>query len=110
MYCDQTTAGGGWTVFQKRFDGSVNFFRAWSDYKQGFGNVRREYWLGLDKTNRLTRHGTHTLRVDLQDKKGETRFAEYEDFKLLGEETNYKLNIGKYSGTLSSLILTADFH
>lgn len=98
VFCDQTTAGGGWTVVQKRLDGSVNFYRGWDDYKRGFGNLSGEFWLGLDKIHRLTRKPSK-LRVDLEDFSGNTAFAQYNLFEVGGEGNQYKLSTGTYSGT-----------
>ena len=67
-------------MFQKRLDGSVDFYRAWNDYKRGFGNLNGEFWLGLDKIHRLTIERCR-LHVDLEDINGNTAYAEY-DFDL----------------------------
>ena len=85
-------------MFQKRQDGSVDFYRAWNDYKQGFGNLNGEFWLGLDKINRLTVSGRYRLRVDLEDLHGSTAFAEYSSFAVMSERVKYKLSLGSYSG------------
>jgi len=33
-------------VFQRRVDGTTDFYRDWAEYKAGFGDVYNEYWLG----------------------------------------------------------------
>ncbi|EDO35474.1 predicted protein [Nematostella vectensis] len=99
VYCDQTTAGGGWAVFQRRRDGSVDFYRGWSTYKHGFGHVMGEFWLGLDKINLLTHQTRNKLRVDMMDWHGNTKFAEYSYFSVAAERSKYVLGLGRYSGT-----------
>ena len=48
VFCDLETEGGGWIVFQVRDDVEPreNFMRGWEDYKVGFGDFDREFWLG----------------------------------------------------------------
>ena len=96
---------GGWTVFQKGKDGSVDFYRNWDDYKSGFGDLNVEFWLGLDKIHRLTIRGNNKLRVDLKDWAGNSAFAEYESFRIDDEASKYRLSHGSYSGI--SLVLEA---
>ena len=83
-------------VFQRRFNGSVDFFRDWSDYKGGFGSADGELWLGNDHIHSMTSNGSYVLRIDMEAFSGETRFAEYDDFSIDAESTNYALRLGAY--------------
>ena len=97
VYCDMTTDGGGWTVFQRRQDGSFDFYRNWADYQNGFGDLNREFWLGLDKIHRLT-ETAQLLRIDLQDFDGSRRYAKYTSFTIANGDLKYALTLGQYSG------------
>ena len=98
VYCDMETDGGGWAVFQRREDGSVDFYRDWVDYKNGFGDLDKEFWLGLDKISRLTKESPQTIRFDLSDFDGNSRYAQYGTFEVGNEASGYVLNVGSYSG------------
>ena len=101
------TDGGGWTVFQRRQDGSVDFYRNWTDYENGFGDLTGEFWLGLSKIHRLTKEESNTLRVDLGDFEGNTAHANYSTFNVSDGSTEYILTVGGYSGTAGDSL---DYH
>ena len=94
------TDGGGWTVFQRRMDGSVDFYLNWIDYVHGFGNTSGEYWLGLSKLHHLANGSVSTkLRVDMRDKDGNSAHASYSTFYIGNSTTDYTLHVSGYSGT-----------
>ncbi|XP_025087608.1 fibrinogen-like protein 1 [Pomacea canaliculata] len=99
VYCDMDTAQGGWTVIQRRQDGAVNFTRRWDDYAFGFGNVNGEFWLGNENIHILTRETNYTLRIDLWDWDNKRVHAIYAYMLVKGEDDDYRLNLGRYSGT-----------
>ncbi|RVE59252.1 hypothetical protein OJAV_G00186700 [Oryzias javanicus] len=93
VYCDMETDGGGWTVFQRRMDGSENFYRPWSEYKSGFGRASGEYWLGLENIYGMTRGGRHELRVDMEDFDKRRANARYSSFSIDAECDGYALHV-----------------
>ncbi|XP_061171670.1 angiopoietin-related protein 6-like [Saccostrea echinata] len=101
VFCDMTTDGGGWTVIQKREDGDVDFFRTWKEYKHGFGNASKNYWIGNDAIHALTRDQNQELRVDLRRFNGEQAYAEYAIFYIGDENDKYYITVSGYSGTAS---------
>ena len=83
-------------MFQRRRDGSENFYREWTEYENGFGSMKGEHWLGLKKISCLTSVGVTKLRIDLIDFAGHSKFAIYDHFHVGTPSTNYKLTIGGY--------------
>ncbi|XP_059411095.1 microfibril-associated glycoprotein 4-like, partial [Carassius carassius] len=101
VYCEMISDwndedNGGWTVIQRRMDGSVNFYRPWDQYKRGFGNVEGEYWLGLENMYKLTINRKYMLRVDLEDFKANKVYALYSSFSVGPEADGYKLHVSGF--------------
>ncbi|XP_048770566.2 ficolin-2-like [Ostrea edulis] len=98
VFCEMEMDGGGWTVFQRRLDGSENFDRTWTEYRNGFGDLRSEFWLGNDKLYYLLSQGAYEMRMDMSDFDNETRYVKYRNIAIGSETTKYVMSIFGYSG------------
>ena len=97
IYCDTSSGGGGWTVIQRRKDGSVEFLkRDWVEYEDGFGNLRGEFWIGLRSMHCLTSQGNWELRIDYQLKNGTTSYLHYNKFAIGSAKEQYLANISGF--------------
>ena len=84
------TDGGGWIVFQRRFDGSVRFVgKLWEDFKNGFGNLEGEFWLGNEIVHILSNRKEMELWYEGTSFYGDTRHVKKSGFKLGSEVENY---------------------
>nr|XP_026691421.1 fibrinogen C domain-containing protein 1-B-like [Ciona intestinalis] len=100
VYCDLsgTELEAGWTVIQRRYDGSVDFYRNWNEYVTGFGNKNGEYWLGLENIKILTESFVR-LRIEMVTCANQSFYAEYGLFKVHAASSNYTLEVKSKTGT-----------
>ncbi|ALC45234.1 maker786 [Drosophila busckii] len=98
-------AGPGWIVMLRRVDGSVDFEKDMSSYVEGFGEIQRDFWLGLDKLHRLTVNQRHELYIHIVDYEDETHFARYDHFIVGSKDEEYRLkSLGKYFGNAGDMM------
>ncbi|KAG7264935.1 hypothetical protein CRUP_027126 [Coryphaenoides rupestris] len=83
VYC------GGWTVIQRRMDGTVSFDRSWREYRAGFGDLNTEFWLGNDHIHHLSTQGEYSLRIDLEDWSNKHKHALYQSFSWYHDKQGF---------------------
>ncbi|KAL3885231.1 hypothetical protein ACJMK2_025319 [Sinanodonta woodiana] len=103
--CDMETDGGGWTFIQRRVNGDVDFYRDWSDYKQGFGDLNGNFWIGNDNIHALTAQDNYQLRIDLYISSTNKTYAIYNVFKVGDENSQYILTVAGYSEIANEALL-----
>ncbi|XP_064552824.1 ficolin-2-like [Drosophila montana] len=100
VLCDGKTAGPGWTVIQSRYDGSVDFYRNWAEYRTGFGSLDTEFFIGLENIYHMTTFQRHELYIITHSFHNEVVWARYDNFYIGSETENYKLkSLGNITGT-----------
>ncbi|GIY68712.1 techylectin-5A [Caerostris darwini] len=95
VYCDMSIDGNS---KERKLSKKQDFNLEWEDYKNGFGDLTEEFWLGNENIYALTNQGECEIRFDMQDNESDTRFAVYSNFKIDDESSGYVLHIGNYSG------------
>ena len=106
--CNMELEGGGWLVLLRRTNQFIqNFTREWNDYKEGFGDVRNEFWLGNDYLHEVTSCKKHLVLVYGQKKNGDKAISVYGSFAVANEENLYRMT---YNKTLLKGIESFEFY
>nr|XP_032293873.1 microfibril-associated glycoprotein 4-like [Drosophila virilis] len=98
--------GSPFMVIQRRLDGTVNFNRSWTEYKEGFGDANSEFFIGLNMMHQITTQQRHELLIILTDFNNENRFASYDSFVVGNEDESYALKeLGSYYGNAGDALI-----
>ena len=92
------TKDGGWTIIQRRFNGSLDFNRNWTDYTLGFGDAQEELWLGNYLIHLLTSNHNYSLDINMIDIYNQTWTATYDSFNVSDPSSEFRIYTNGYHG------------
>ncbi|KAK7104425.1 hypothetical protein V1264_019145 [Littorina saxatilis] len=87
VYCRMTF--GGRTYIATRTHPDLQFNRTWEEYKNGFGNVSGDYWIGLEQIYLLTNNGLdNELKIEIRNST-DFHFQQYYYYFRISDESSY---------------------
>ncbi|XP_067945017.1 ryncolin-2-like [Watersipora subatra] len=95
VWCDFVDSHG-WTVIQRRGNKSVTFDRNWEEYKNGFGDIEGEHWIGNEKIHILTLTNQQ-LNIHLRAASGKESDGVWQRFFIADEADHFRLTIDEHS-------------
>jgi len=98
IYCDMTTNDGGWILVQRNRINSQLFDKSWTEYKDGFGDLNKDFWAGLELMHHLTQTGQWEMRVDYQKNDKTWSYLHYNNFSVGSGSEEYPLTVGGFTG------------
>ena len=99
VYCDMTTDDGGWIVIQRnRKNSQLSFNKNWREYEEGFGDLNKDFWAGLELMHILTQKGQWEMRVDYQKNVKTWSYLHYIHFSVRSASEEYQLTVGGFTG------------
>ena len=99
VYCNMTTNDGGWIVIQRnRKNSRLSFNKNWREYEEGFGDLNKDFWAGLELMHTLTQRGQWEMRVDYQKNDKTWSYLHYNQFSVGSASEEYPLTVGGFTG------------
>ena len=99
VYCDMTTDNGGWIVIQRnRINSQLSFNKNWREYEEGFGDLNKDFWAGLELMHTLTQRGQWEMRLDYQKNDKSWSYLHYNQFSVGSASEEYPLTVGGFTG------------
>ena len=99
VYCDMTTDNGGWIVIQRnRKNSQLSFDKNWREYEQGFGDLNKDFWAGLELMHTLTQRDQWEMRLDYQKNDKTWSYLHYNQFSIGSASEEYPLTVGGFTG------------
>ncbi|XP_062135858.1 fibroleukin-like [Drosophila sulfurigaster albostrigata] len=97
VLCKNNQVNSGWLVIQVMNE-KESFNRDWTAYREGFGSMQGNFFLGLEKIHQLTKLRRHEIFVNVILSNGDNFWKNYDDFKISDEDNGYALKLGSLSG------------
>ena len=114
--CDQEARGGGWIMYQRRVDGTLNFTKTYAESKIMFGKhggSMTELWLGNENVYQLLQSfggRKVTLRVEVDAFDGDSGWIEATDFTMGGVGKDYRLYWANCTGSTIAMANSWTYH